>query len=379
MTDAKKTPNESGNVNPYPPLAPRFWHGMPSHVWWPLLARNGFRVSPSRLHMAGALVFFTLFNDLLGSIQYLLHGRAIHRTQLAGPPVFILGHWRSGTTMMHELLQLDDRFTSPNTYQCFAPWHFLLSQGWIHRFGNFLLPAKRPMDNMKVGWSLPQEDEFALMVLGAPTPYYRIAFPYRPVPHMDSLGSQSFNPHDLRRWKASIDWFFRALTYHTGKPLIIKSPPHTGRLGILAEMYPDAKFIHMVRDPRKLYPSTKKMWLALGEVQSLQRGDNEESLHRFVIDCFHRMYDSFEIDRHGLPSDRIVDVRYEDLVKQPSETIASIYEQLGLGKSEAVIAKMAERQSKETGYQTNQHPVNDELEKIIQQDWSEYSRRYGYS
>ena len=182
MTDIQRTENKSGAVNPYPALAPRFWHGMPSHIWWPLLAKNRFSVSPSRLHMAAALVFFTPINDLLALTQELIHGRAIRRTKLAGPPVFILGHWRSGTTMMHELLQLDERFTSPNTYQCFAPWHFLLTESLICRFGNFLLPDKRPMDNMKVGWTLPQEDEFALMVLGAPTPYYRVAFPrHRPV------------------------------------------------------------------------------------------------------------------------------------------------------------------------------------------------------
>ena len=281
--------------------------------------------------------------------------------------------------MMHELLQFDDRYASPNTYQCFAPWHFLLTEGLICRFGNFLLPDKRPMDNMKVGWSLPQEDEFALMVLGAPTPYCRVAFPRHPVPHMDSLGSQSFKPLDLERWKTSIDWFFRALTYHTGKPLIIKSPPHTGRLGILADMYPDAKFIHMVRDPRKLYPSTKKMWRALGDVQSFQKGDNEELLHRYVIDCLHRMYDSFEIDRQSLPSNRIIDIRYEELVKQPVETIENIYRQLELGNLESVITKIKERQATDVDYQVNQHPTNEQLEKVIQQDWSDYSRRYGYS
>ncbi len=378
MTDKKPTSNETGAVNPYPLLAPRFWHGMPSHIWWPLLARNRFSVSPSRLHMAAALVFFTPINDLLALSQQFIHGRAIRRTKLAGPPVFILGHWRSGTTMMHEFLQLDERFASPNTYQCFAPWHFLLTEGLICRFGNFLLPAKRPMDNMKVGWLLPQEDEFALMVLGAPTPYYRIAFPKHPVPHMDSLGSQSFKPRDLERWKKDIDWFFRALTYHTGKPLIIKSPPHTGRIGILAEMYPDAKFIHMVRDPRKLYPSTKKMWRALGEVQSLQKGDDEEVLHRYVIDCLHRMYDSFEIDRQSLPSNRIVDIRYEELVKRPVETIQSIYQQLELGDSKLVTAKIQERQASNDDYQVNQHQTDDELEKVIQRDWADYARRYGY-
>jgi hypothetical protein len=328
--------------------------------------------------MAVAIVLFTPINDLLALGQHLIHGRAIRRTKLAGPPIFILGHWRSGTTLMHELLQLDNRFVSPNTYQCFAPWHFLLTEGIIQRFGNFLLPDKRPMDNMKVGWSLPQEDEFALMILGAPTPYYRVAFPKRPAPYMDSLGSQSFLPEHLQAWKKDIDWFFRALTYHTGKPLIIKSPPHTGRLGILAQMYPDAKFIHMVRDPRKLFPSTKKLWKALSEVQSLQSGEDEELLNRFVIDCQHRMYDSFEIDRQSLPSNRIIDIRYENLVAQPIETIKTIYQHLELGDSDAVIARIQERQAADNDYQVNQHQTSPELEKVVQQEWSDYSRRYGY-
>lgn len=378
MGQPPKTSNEPATVNPYPLLAPRFWHGMTSHVLWPFMYRNRFRVDLNRLHRAVALIFFTPFNDLLALTQAAFHGRAIRKTQLAGPPVFVLGHWRSGTTLMHELMHLDDRFASPNTYQCFAPWHFLLTEPLMRRFGNFLLPDKRPMDNMKAGWSLPQEDEFALMVLGAPTPYYWIAYPQHAVPNMDSLGSHSFQPHELKRWKLDIDWFFRALTYHTGKPLIIKSPPHTGRLGILAEMYPDAKFIHMVRDPRKLYPSTMKLWRALSETQGFQQGASQATIHRFVIDALHRMYDSFELDRQKIPSNRIIDIHYEKLVADPKETVAKIYEQLELGSCETVQKKISERAQDDKEYRVNEHTTNDELEKIIQTEWADYARRYGY-
>jgi hypothetical protein len=378
MGSASKPPESSKNLNPYPTFAPRFWHGMPSHILWPLMIRNGFRVSPTRLHRALALIFVTPINDLLGLTQRMLHGRAIRRTPLAGPPIFVLGHWRSGTTLMHELLHLDDRFASPSTFQCFAPWHFLLSEPWMLRFGNFLLPDKRPMDNMKAGWSYPQEDEFALMILGAPTPYYWIAFSEHPVPHMDSLGSHSFDAKDLMHWKRLIDWFFRALTYHTGKPLIIKSPPHTGRLGILADMYPTAKFIHMVRDPRKLHPSTLRLWRALSETQGFQVHKNEEQLHRFVVDSAHRMYDSFEMDRQKIPANQIIDVRYEALVANPAETLRSIYDRLELGDSSKVLEKVAERRDADKEYQTNQHSIDNELEKIIHRDWHAYAKRYGY-
>jgi omega-hydroxy-beta-dihydromenaquinone-9 sulfotransferase len=374
---AKKT-NDAPAINYYPALAPRVWHGMITRVWWRLMFRNRCRVSWSRLHRAIALAFFTPINDVLGFCQHLIHGRAIRRTELAGPPIFVLGHWRSGTTLMHEILHLDDRFTSPSTFQCFAPWHFLLTEPWMLRFGNFLVPEKRPMDNMEAGWTYPQEDEFALMVLGAPTPYYWIAFPHHPVPHLDSLSTGSFHDQDLKVWKSCMDWFFRALTYHTGKPLIIKSPPHTGRLGILVEMFPDAKFIHMVRDPRKLYPSTLKLWTALCETQGMQAGMDQERLRRYVNDAQHRMYDAFEVDRQGLGPDRIIDVRYEDLTSNFDETIAKIYRQLELGDCQPVVEKFHQKQDSKAEYQPNRHAIDDEVEKIVQREWSNYARRYGY-
>jgi omega-hydroxy-beta-dihydromenaquinone-9 sulfotransferase len=157
--------NSTPSVNKYPLRAPRFWHGMRSGLWWSMLARNGFRVSPRRLHLALGVSFFTPFNDLLGLIQHLAYGRKIEQTQLTHDPVFVLGHWRSGTTLMHELLVLDEQFASASTYACFAPWHFLISEKLMVKFGSGLIPDKRPMDNMRAGWELPQEDEFALMNL----------------------------------------------------------------------------------------------------------------------------------------------------------------------------------------------------------------------
>lgn len=195
--------------NTYSALMPRFWHGMPPHVWFPLLATNRCRISLSRLHHFLGVSLFTPFTGMLAIGQEVLFGSAVRRTELTAPPIFVLGHWRSGTTMLHEYLSLDERLSSPTTFQCFAPWHFLLTEDLVTRFGGFLLPDRRPMDNMKAGWSLPQEDEFALMNLGAPTPYLRILFPNHPVPYEDTLGSQSFDPKHLEVWKKRLDWFLR--------------------------------------------------------------------------------------------------------------------------------------------------------------------------
>ncbi len=138
--------------------------------------------------------------------------------------MFILGHWRSGTTYLHELLTCDERFATPTTYQCFAANHFLLTGPWIPRLFWFLVPSRRPMDNVQVGWQAPQEDEFALCSLGTPSPYLRIAFPNDEVDYLKYLDMQDVDPSTLEAWQTTLRSFLRDMTFATGRQLALKSP-----------------------------------------------------------------------------------------------------------------------------------------------------------
>jgi hypothetical protein len=365
-------------INEYSPLVPRFWHGMPAHVWFPLLAKNGFRISPSRWPLAISVSLFTASTAMMSLAQRLFFGKAIANTTIERPPIFVLGHWRSGTTLLHEYLSLDTRLASPTTFQCFAPWHFLLTEGLVTRFGGFLLPEKRPMDNMKAGWALPQEDEFALMNLGAPTPYLRLLFPNSPIPYMDTLSTQDFEPEHLESWKRHLDWFLKAVTYKTQKRLLLKSPPHTGRVGILREMYPNAKFVHIARDPRKLYPSTIKLWNSLDSVQSLQSTTEPSQLQAFVIQSLKSMYTAFEIDRASLAPDQLIEVTYEELIADPVTVVGRIYDQLEMGSYDDVRKRLTERVQSEKNYQTNKLELSPEEEAFVLREWHDYAARYGY-
>jgi len=362
----------------YSIFMPRIWHGMPPHVWLSMLARNGFSISLSRLHHALGVSAFCPITALLAMAQHWSLGRSIANTTIQKPPVFILGHWRSGTTLLHEYLGLDPKFASPTTYQCFAPWHFLLTEGIVTRFGNSLLPDRRPMDNMKAGWALPQEDEFALMNLGAPTPYLRLMFPNKAVPHTDTLDSERFSPDQLRDWKRLFEWFLKAITYKTGKQLLLKSPPHTGRIGLLHQMYPQAKFIHIVRDPRKLYPSTMKLWNSLDEHQALQAPTDQSTLQAFVLESLKSMYHAFERDRKQIPKSQIIDIRYEEFVAKPVETLDAIYGHLSLEDRSEVRGLWESKSAQEQGYQTNKLDINPEQEAMVLEHWANYARCYGY-
>jgi len=357
---------------------PRIWHGMPPQVWFPLLAKNRFHISPSRLHHAIAISLFSPISAMLAMVQHLGWGRAIAQTQIEQPPVFILGHWRSGTTLLHEYLGLDPQFATPTTYQCFAPWHFLVTESLITRFGSWLLPNRRPMDNMKAGWELPQEDEFALMNLGAPTPYLRLMFPNETIPNTDTFDSEQFTPEHMTAWRKEFEWFLKALTFKTRKRLLLKSPPHTGRIGVLHKIYPQAKFIHIVRDPRKLFPSTMKLWNSLDEHQALQAPTDQTRLEQFVVNSMRSMYTAFERDRSAIPRENIIDIRYEDFIAKPTETLEAIYGQLQLGNLQAVRDQWQSKANQEKGYQTNKLDINRQQESQILEHWGSYARQYGY-
>lgn len=367
------------NINKYPIWAPRFWHGMQSKQWFGELAKNRFNFDWNRLHIVLGVSSFMPTSDLLAFMQYVLHDGKINKTKLAAPPVFVLGHWRSGTTLLHELLTLDDKYTSPTTLQCFVPSHFLLTEGLVARFGGFLLPDKRPMDNMKAGWSLPQEDEFALMNLGAATPYTHMMFPQHDFVDESTLSAETFPADKLAEWKRLFDWFLKAITYKHQKPIILKSPPHTGRIKILREMYPDAKFIHISRDPRKLYPSTMKLWRSLEQVQGLQKPTPNDKLHPFVLRCLSNMYESFEKGRVGLGDDQIIDVRYEDLAADSIGVVERIYDQLKLGDFESIRPALNARKESEKEYKTNKFGMDPETERTVMQAWASYANRYGYA
>ena len=190
----------------------RFWEGITFYPWLRLLVRNRFRVAPARLLMAIFLLGIGVFNLVLAIVQLVVWGRRITRTKIDRHPIFILGHWRAGTTWLHELMVLDPRHTFPDTYTCFAPNHCLVSRGWLSRMISVFMPTLRPMDNMPAGWDKPQEDEFALCNMGLPSPYLTIAFPNEPPQYPEYLTLRSLPPAALGRWKRAFVRFLQCVT-----------------------------------------------------------------------------------------------------------------------------------------------------------------------
>jgi len=380
MTQSSSKPpvkKPAPKYHPYPFWSPRFWHGLRFSEWIRLCVKYRFRIHPIRWPMAFLITLITPFNSVMSAMQRLLYGKKIDATLIEQAPVFIVGHWRSGTTYLHELLELDTRFATPSTYQCFAPRHFLLTEWMMKTFGFWLLPRHRPMDNVLAGWGRPQEDEFALLTLAAPTPYERMAFPNEAPPYMEFLDMEGCDPADLAKFETGLRDFVKAITFATGKRVLLKSPPHTGRIALLSRLFPGAKFIHIVRSPYALFPSTVRLWKSLDEVQGLQM-PRYKGLDEYVFECFTRMYRGFEKQQAEIEPGNICELRYENLVKDPVGEVRRIYQELGIGDFEAMRPALEGYTGKQKDYQPNKHELEEETKNEIRRRWGEYFEKYGY-
>jgi hypothetical protein len=340
------------------------------------LSYNRFAVSPHRIGMALLCTAVSVVHSCLHAVQTLVYGRRIRRTAVEDGPVFIIGHWRSGTTLLHELLAQDPSHAYPTSYQCFAPHHFLVTERWCKRIFSFLLPKQRPMDNMVVGWDRPQEDEFALCALGQPSPYWVLGFFNRPQ-CPEYLDLQGVPPKALGRWKQTMASFVKLLTYRYGKRIILKSPTHTARISALRELFPRARFIHIVRDPYVLFASSVNLWKKLCQTQYIQT-PRFEGLEEFVLSTFERMYAAFERDRPSVPTTAFYEVRYEDLVRDPLGQLERMYEQLSLGDFETARPGIERYLAEVQDYQTNRYEIGPEVKLEVRRRWAAYVERYGY-
>ncbi|HEV8717094.1 MAG TPA: sulfotransferase, partial [Candidatus Binatia bacterium] len=201
--------------------APKLWLCADFFSFLRLLARNGFAIGPRQLPWLLPILLVTFRNTCLGYLQTLVWGKRVKEARIVHDPLFIIGHWRSGTTWLHELLTLDPRHNYPTTYQCFFPTHFLLTEWYLSRWLRFLLPDVRPMDSVRLGWDRPQEDEFALCHLGQPSPYLTAAFPNRPPQYPEYFDLESLPPKALTQWKQCFVRFLKQITVRDRRRIVL--------------------------------------------------------------------------------------------------------------------------------------------------------------
>ncbi|MBI5251703.1 MAG: sulfotransferase [Desulfomonile tiedjei] len=355
---------------------PQVIPGMTLGTLMKVLARNGFCVDPDCLWRLAHLVALGVLNSIYGRCETFFNSEEIDAVQIEQHPLFVIGHWRSGTTHLHNLLSLDDNFNSPTAYQASFPHHFVFSQAGGTIF-NWIAPKKRPMDNMAFSSDTPHEDEFALAAHCTISPYMRILFPITGDSAYSELDPERLSRDKLEKWKASIVLFMKKLTLSGSGRIVFKSPPHLGRVATLLEFLPRAQFVHIVRDPYMVYMSTKKLWKDSLGYAHLQV-PSQELVDQLILTWYKQLFSLYLRDKDKVPAGQLYEMKFEDLEARPVETLRSMYEELHLPGFDKLEANLVNYLASIKDYRKNVHRLEESDREKVRTHWFDTFERYDY-
>lgn len=269
-------------------------------------------------------------------------------------PYFIIGHWRSGTTHLHNLLSQDDQFGYCPLLATALPWDILDKSTILKNLIERNLPEERPMDMVAVGINSPQEEEMALGNMGQPCYYYSYYFVDKWREHYErSVLMKDLTEKEIADFGAAHDYFYRKLTVlFEGKPLMLKNPPSTCRALFLKKLYPNAKFIHIIRKPEDCLLSMTRHWSKILPYFALQRWEHCD-FEAMSYEIYGSFMEKWLEVRQQLPKEDLIEVTFEDVERDPIGECAKVYDKFNLKEKEAGLAKIKAYADTQKDYQKN--------------------------
>lgn len=308
--------------------------------------------------------------SLLAPLQDRRYDRLLADKPLEHDPVFILGHWRSGTTFMHNVFSCDKRFGYNTTYQTVFPHLMMWGQPFFKKNMSWLMPDKRPTDNMELAVDLPQEEEFALANM-MPYTYYNFWFlPKHMQEYADKyLLFEGMTEAELKTFEKTFVKLIKISLWNThGTRFLSKNPPHTGRVRELVKMFPNAKFIYLMRNPYTVFESTRSFFTNTIQPLKLQDISNEE-LEANILSIYAKLYHKYEADKGCIPAGNLVEVRFEDFEADAVGQTRRIYEELSLPGFDTVLPDIEKYVGGKKGYRKNKYKYDERTVRLVNDNW----------
>lgn len=257
-------------------------------------------------------------------------------------PLFVTGLGRSGTTFLHELLMHDPENRVPLLWETF-----------------FSIPPPEPSSHASDPRAAAADREITLMDAAVPalTGMHENAgdlpteciflFAHQLATDMftGEFAIPSYTTWLHAQDPAPLYAYHRRMlqvlqSRHRGARWVLKAPSHLGQLPALFQAYPDARVVITHRDPLRVIGSLCNLMAALHWMRSDHV--DYEAIVRAMSLGFPFLCDRVvqQRDAGTVPSDRIADVVYRDLVAAPLETVARLYARLGLTLSSEAEARM---------------------------------------
>jgi hypothetical protein len=183
---------------------------------------------------------------------------------------------------------------------------------------------------------------------------------------------------EIESWQTRFIYFLRKLSLHQERrPLLIKNPVYTGRLAMLRELFPEARFVHIHRNPYEVFLSMRNFYARLFEEFALQSHAHVD-IDETILTVYERLMSALERDAAGMTSDRFVELRYAELDADPLGAVAAVYERLGLGGFEAGRPAFETYLASVRTFEKNKFVCSDEVAAKVESRLGRYLAKWAY-
>ncbi|MEL6369561.1 MAG: sulfotransferase [Pseudomonadota bacterium] len=315
----------------------------------------------------------------ISAIEKIVMERRLPAVEDLPPPVFILGHWRSGTTHLYNIMTKSGAWGYVPPIATGLPWDLFGIASFFRPLLEKALPDHRYIDNIPVHPDSPQEDEIAIANMSAVSFYHAIYFP-RAFQELllRGLFFDGVNEAEVALWQERFIYLLRKLTkLQDGRPMLIKNPVYTGRLAMLHKMFPDAKFVHIHRNPYEVFVSMRNFYkklLAEFALQDYGHVDIDEA----ILSVYDRMMRQLETDAESVPADQYFEVTYRELDDAALDVIGRIYNHLDLPGLEEAVPRFETYLNDVESFEKNKFKYADEAAAKVESRLGYFLEKWGY-
>ena len=300
---------------------------------------------------------------------------------IENPPIFIIGHWRSGTTHLLNLVTRNPEMAYVTTFQSLFP------NNMVNKVGRKLftlilklaLPPNRLADSVELDPEYPEEEEFTLGMKVPVSYYFFWLFPKQTKEfYKRYIEFFELSPETIEAWGEEYSLLIKKAIRNTGgKIFVSKNPPNTGRIPQLLKLFPDAKFIFIHRNPAEVYSSTLhflRQLLPKLEYHTITDKQVEENM----IFVYRSLMKKYLNERDQVPAGNLYEMRYDDLMANPVQEMENIYQQFNIPERKRGIELIKEHLEETKNFSGNNLKLTAEQRERVKRDFGFALEEWGY-
>jgi omega-hydroxy-beta-dihydromenaquinone-9 sulfotransferase len=355
---------------------------LPIYTFLKIARENGGLAATGLLKVPSWLLKTILFEPLRW-IEIAIHNKKIEQHTIAKDPIFVLGFYRSGTSYLHQFLTQDDRLGYHSVFQMIFPEIMLCCEKWMSPGLDLICRVfniQDPVHRVPMSFQYPGEEDGTMTTSvnprGAQWGYF---FPKKMLEYFQKyVLFENIPATEFETWKKEFVFLLKKISLaNHNKQLVLKSPPNTARIKLLLKLFPNAKFVFIHRNPYEVYVSNKRFWKVTHKIYAIGETKSAD-VNAIILDTYAKMMQRYLLEKDAIPKGQLIEIKYEDYIQRPIESMRKIYETLQLENFDYCEDKMKGFAGVQKNFVRLKHELPEEERKVVSEKLGPFIKHWDY-